>query len=526
MLAEGIFTAQGRRGAYLHRDRVNGVVRGRRGARLAAVTSGGAIPDNANYLVKADPEDVLVGTLDEDFAVESMRGDIFLLGNMSWRIRGIEAGTVRVEDAHGAAPTIPFWRGEAPARTRELSQAFSDLRETLSKCSPEESIRYLEGECSLDRRGAEQAVQYAHAGCAALGQSPTRQCVVAERFFDEGGGMQLVLHAPFGSRINRAWGLALRKRFCRSFNFELQAAATENGILISLREQHSFPLDSVFSFLSPDNLQGVLTQALLDTPLFTTRWRWNASRALAVLRFSGGRKVPHPLQRMRSDDLLAAVFPQQVACAENIQGDIPIPDHPLVFETIRDCLTEAMNVRALREILRNLENGVIRCFAVDTREPSPFSHEILNANPYAFLDDAPLEERRARAVQTRRTLLPEQAGDLGVLDGEAIERVAQEAQPPLKSADDLHDALLTLVVLRDEEISECRHWADELMRQKRAYRLILEEAVFWVAAERMDLVRRVYEKVRLEPPLEKNGEKSEPVRLAERPGSGPGRGIS
>ena len=505
LLAEGISTTQGRRGAYLHRDRVNGLLRGRRGARLAALTSGGAIPDNANYLVKADPEDVLVGTLDEDFAVESMRGDIFLLGTMSWRIRKIEAGTVRVEDAHGAPPTIPFWRGEAPARTSEVSRNFSDLRETLTKCSPQEGIRYLEEHCALDRRGAEQAVEYVHAGCAALGQLPTQQCVVAERFFDEGGGMQLVLHSPFGSRINKAWGLALRKRFCRSFNFELQAAATENGILISLREQHSFPLESVFSFLSPDSVREVLTQALLAIPLFTTRWRWNASRALAVLRFSGGRKVPPPLQRMRSDDLLAAVFPQQAACAENIQGDISIPDHPLVVETIRDCLTEAMDLEALTQILRDLETGRMRFFAVDTREPSPFSHEILSANPYAFLDDAPLEERRARAVQTRRTLVPGQSGELGMLDAEAIERVAQEAWPPLEGADDLHDALLTLVVLRDEEIAGCRHWADELMQQKRVYRLILQEAVFWAAAERMDLVLRVYERARVDPAIEETG---------------------
>ena len=299
--------------------------------------------------------------------------------------------------------------------------------------------------------------------------------------------------------------MALRKRFCRGFNFELQAAATENGILISLREQHSFPLESVFSFLSPDSVREVLTQALLAIPLFTTRWRWNASRALAVLRFSGGRKVPSPLQRMRSDDLLAAVFPQQAACAENIQGDIPIPDHPLVAETIRDCLTEAMDLEALTHILRDLETGRIHWFAVDTREPSPFSHEILNANPYAFLDDAPLEERRARAVQTRRTLEPGQSGELGMLDAGAIERVAQEAWPPLESADDLHDALLTLVVLRDEESAGCRHWVDELMQQKRVYRLILQEAVFWAAAERMDLLLRVYERTRVDPAIEETG---------------------
>ena len=501
MLAEGISTHHGRRGAYLHRDRVNGVLRARRGARLASVTSGGAIPDNANYLVKADPEDLLVGTVDEDFAVESLRGDIFLLGNTSWRIRKVETGTVRVEDAHGAPPNIPFWRGEAPARTRELSQAFSKLREVILQRSPQSTER-LQKECGLDRRGAEQLVQYVHSGCAALGTLPTQSCLVAERFFDEAGGMQLVLHAPFGSRINKAWGLALRKRFCRSFNFELQAAATENGVLISLGEQHSFPLESVFSFLSSHSVKEILTQALLDTPLFTTRWRWNASRALAVLRFAAGRKVAPPLQRMRSDELLAAVFPEQVACAENIQGDIAIPEHPLVFETVRDCLMEAMDVEALSEVLRQIESGNLRCVAVDTREPSPFSHEILNANPYAFLDDAPLEERRARAVRTRRTLLPTQAKELGMLDPEALRQVAEEAWPPLESADELHDALLTLVVLREEEVAACPDLLDELVCQKRAYRLFLDQTVFWVATERVGLARRIYGTGQFEPSIE------------------------
>lgn len=492
ILSEGISTQYGRRGAYLHRDRVNGVLRGRRGARLAAVTSGGAIPDNADYLVKADPEEILVGTVDEDFAVESMRGDIFLLGNTSWRIRRVEAGVVRVEDAHGAAPTIPFWRGEAPARTDELSKAVSELREQIVRDSAEEAAARLERECGLDRRGAEQAVQYVMAGCSALGALPTQTCVVAERFFDEAGGMQLILHAPFGSRINKAWGLALRKRFCRSFNFELQAAATENGIVISLSEQHSFPLQSVFSFLSSRQVEEVLVQALLDTPLFTARWRWNAGRALAVLRFAGGRKVPPPLQRIRSQELLASVFPEQVACAENIQGDIAVPDHPLVSETLRDCLTEALDVRGLEGLLEALQEGDVRCLAVETREPSPFSHEILNANPYAFLDDAPLEERRARAVQTRRTLLPVQAEELAALDAGAIEQVAQEAWPPIRSADELHDALLTLGVLREEEILQHRQLMDELRRQGRAYGLHVEGARLWVAAERMKLVSQVY----------------------------------
>ena len=502
MLSEGISTRQGRRGAYLHRDRVNGKIRARRGARLAAITSGGAIPDRADYQVKADPEEVVVGTLDEDFAMESMRGDIFLLGNTSWRIRRVEANAVRVEDAHGAPPNVPFWRGEAPGRTAELSSAFSRLRQQLAPLEPAEGVKWLQEECGLDRRGAEQAVCYVLSGSNALGATPSQDCVVAERFFDEAGGMQLVLHAPFGSRVNKAWGLALRKRFCRTFNFELQAAATENGVLISLGDQHSFPLDSVFSFLSSHRLRDLLVQALLAAPLFPTRWRWNASRALAVKRFSGGGKVPSPLQRIRSDEILAAVFPEQAACLENIQGDIEVPNHPLVFETVRDCLTEAMDVEGLTEILEKIETGVIRCIAIDTREPSPFSHEILNANPYAFLDDAPLEERRARAVQTRRTLLPQDADELGALDDQAIQQVAKEAWPPLRSPDELHDALLTLGILPRVKASSLEEFFERLVGEGRAHRLTLEKQtdqnltygkkVFWVTAERSSLVRKVY----------------------------------
>ena len=458
MLSEGITTRHGRRGAYLHRDQVNGVVRGRRGARLAAITSGGAIPDNANYQVVAEPEGTTVGTVDEDFAVESLAGDVFLLGTTSWRIRRIEAGRVRVEDAHGAAPSIPFWRGEAPGRTRELSDEVSRVRErigqALEAAEPDgkgsaDAEAFLIDECGLDGAGAVQAVAYVRAGAAGLGAVPTDRTVVAERFFDEGGGMQLVLHAPFGVRVNRAWGLALRKRFCRSFNFELQAAATDNGLLISLAEQHSFPLEVIFRFLNVDTVEPVLTQALLDSPMFTARWRWDASRALAILRFAGGRKVPPPIQRMRSDDLLASVFPDQAACAENLVGDIRIPDHPLVNESIRDCLHEAMDLDGLRAILAALDAGSIRTVAVDTAEPSLFAHEILNANPYAFLDDAPLEERRARAVQMRRTLGPD-AGEIGALDQAAIAEVADESWPLVRDADELHDGLLTLGVMPPE----------------------------------------------------------------------------
>ncbi len=460
MLSEGIATSRGRRGAHLHRDQVNHRLRARRGARLAAITSGGAIPDTSQYQVVAEPEGTVVGTLDEDFAIESLSGDVFLLGTTSWRIRRIEPGRVRVEDAHGAAPTIPFWNGEAPGRTRELSTAVSQLREDI--VSSDEPVELLKKECSVDQRGAEQAVAYVRAGKNALGALPGENCVVAERFFDEGGGMQLVIHAPFGSRINRAWGLSLRKRFCRTFNFELQAAATDNGLVLSLSDQHSFPLESVFSFLRAHSVEHVLTQALLDSPMFGARWKWNASRALAVLRFAGGKKVPPPLQRMRADDLLAAVFPDQVACAENLTGEPRIPDHPLVNETIANCLHEAMDIRGLIRILERMDDGSLKTVAVDTPEPSPFCHEILNANPYAYLDDAPLEERRTRAVQLRRTLSPEDASAIGALDPAAIAQAAEEAWPVVRDADELHDALLTLFIL--PPVPEWQPWFEELRR--------------------------------------------------------------
>ncbi len=492
MLSDGITTQRGRAGAYLHRDRVNGVVRGRRGARLAAITSGGAIPDNANYLVVAEPDGTIVGTVDEDFAVESMAGDIFLLGTTSWRIKRVESGRLRVEDAHGAAPSIPFWRGEAPGRTRELSAEVSEVRARIASTTDgaaTAALRFLIQDCGLDRSGAEQVVAYLRAGVAALGALPTTETVVAERFFDEGGGMQLVLHAPFGARINRAWGLALRKRFCRSFNFELQAAATDNGIVISLAEQHSFPLEVVFRFLHPDTVEEVLTQAMLPAPMFGARWRWNASRALAILRFLGGRKVPPPIVRMRSDDLLAAVFPDQAACQENLVGEIRIPDHPLVKETTRDCLHEAMDLDGLRELLAGIEGGTITTRSIDTAEPSPLGHEILNANPYAFLDDAPLEERRARAVQLRRTL-GDDAGEMGALDEVAIAEVASDVWPVVRDADELHDALLTLAAVPPRQA--WREWFDELASACRATKVTVHGTPFWVAAERVMLTEAVY----------------------------------
>ena len=498
MLSEGIAGSRGRSGAFLHRDRVNGKIRGRRGARLAAVTSGGAIPDNANYTVVADPEGVTVGTVDEDFAVESMAGDVFLLGTMSWRIRRVESGRLRVEDAHGAPPSIPFWRGEAPGRTVELSREVASVREDIAAGPPEEACERLTRECGLDRRGAEQAVEYVRAGRAALPALPASHTIVAERFFDEAGGMQLVLHAPFGARINRAWGLALRKRFCRSFNLELQAAATDNGIVISLSEQHSFPLEIVFEFVKTHTAASVLTQALLAAPMFTARWRWNVSRALAVLRFAGGRKVPPPIQRMRSDDLLAAVFPDQAACAENLTGEIRIPDHPLVKETIGNCLGEAMDLDGLRAVLDGIERGAIRTFAADTPEPSPFCHEILNANPYAYLDDAPLEERRARAVQLRRTLRSDITEGAGALDAAVIADVAADSWPAVRDPDELHDALLTLITLPPSEAWV--QWFAPLAETRRATTLHEGERRFWVAAERLELARRLHPEAVEDPP--------------------------
>jgi ATP-dependent Lhr-like helicase len=484
MLSEGIATSRGRSGALLHRDQVNGRVKGRRGARLAAITSGGAIPENANYSVIAEPDGKMIGTLDEDFAIESLVGDVFLLGTHSWRIKRVESGRVRVTDAHGAAPSIPFWLGEAPGRSPELSAEVAEIRErVLADTEPAPS--FLMEACGLDEAGAKQVAAYVRAGVAELGALPSQTTVVAERFFDQAGGMQFVLHAPFGSRITRAWGLALRKRFCRTFNFELQAAATDNGLVLSLSDQHSFPLALVFAFLKADTVEDVLRQALLTAPMFGARWRWNATRALAILRFNGGKRVATPIQRMRSDDLLAAVFPDQVACAENLTGPIRVPDHPLVNETIDNCLHEAMDVDALRKVLQGIEEGRIRTVAIDTIQASPFSHEILNANPYAFLDDAPLEERRTRAVQLRQKLGTDVTGGEGVLDPAVIDQISAESWPEVRDADELHDALLTLV--RMPTVDEWPAYFGELAETGRAETIARNGSLFWVATERLSV---------------------------------------
>lgn len=512
MLADGFATSRGRGRAYLHHDRINHHIRGRRGARLAAITSGGAIPDTANYVVIAEPDGTVVGSVDEDFAVESLAGDIMLLGNTSWRIKGVETGKMRVEDAQGAPPTIPFWRGEAPARTADLSAEVATLRAEIDQrlgAAPSTvaflmpPVQWLKQECGLDQRGAEQAVEYILAGKAVLGTVPTQQTIVAERFFDESGGMQLVIHAPFGGRVNRAWGLALRKRFCVTFDFELQAAATDEGIVLSLGEKHSFPLDSVFAFLNPRTLREVLTQAVLQAPMFMTRWRWNASRALALLRCVGGKRVPPQIQRMRAEDLLAAVFPDAIACQDNFQGERTIrqiPDHPLAQETIRDCLTEAMDLDGLISVLDRIECGAIVCRAVDTPLPSVFCHEILNANPYAFLDDAPLEERRARAVDMRRTLPPELAGEIGALDQTAIDQVVDESWPVVRDAEEFHDALLSLGWVP----CECRPGWDLLVPTlSAAGRLVTlwqgGTKLGWLAAECRHYGRQLFPDARIEP---------------------------
>ncbi|MCA9520699.1 MAG: DEAD/DEAH box helicase, partial [Myxococcales bacterium] len=553
MLADGIATRRGRRGALIHFDRVNRLVRGRRGARLAAITSGGAIPDNADYRVLQDPQDSFVGTINEDFAIESMPGDIFQLGNTSWRILKIEADAVRVEDAHGEPPTIPFWFGEAPSRSHELSgwvsfvrrrvaeqfdQAYPELARSLHQRLVDASTtieldELADVDCAslaqewVERYGicasaAEQLVEYLVTAYVGLGAMPTAETLVAERFFDEAGGMQLVVHSPFGSRVNRAWGLALRKSFCRHFNFELQAAATEDAIVLSLNVTHSFQLDDVFRFLSSQSVRRVLTQALLDAPMFTTRWRWNANRALAVLRFRGGRRVPPRFQRMDAEDLVSVVFPDQLACLEHIVGDREIPDHPLVQQTIDDCLEEAMDCRYLEQLLRELEAADKRLVARDLRGPSPLAQEILAARPYAFLDGAPLEERRTQAVLSRRYLDLRGASELGHLDPAAIEALRREIWPSVRDRHELHDALAIGGYLTEgegergdagypgAERGACedrtardgsdardasgergswRPYFDELRAERRAVALRVAEGAptLWVASERLPL---------------------------------------
>jgi ATP-dependent Lhr-like helicase len=537
MLSEGFTTRRGRRGTYLHHDAVNGRIRGRRGARLMSITNGGAIPDTSDYRVILEPSETFVGTLNEDFAIESLAGDIFQLGNSSYEIKRVGAGEVRVLDAHGQPPSIPFWLGEAPGRSEELSESVSRLRGEIAKRLDEAddtneaprgpALTWLENEVGLVQAAAEQIVEYLAMTKIALGAMPTQEQIVVERFFDENGSTHVVIHAPFGSRLNRAWGLALRKRFCRAFNFELQAAATEDSIVLSLGPTHSFPLETIFKYLNSKGVCDVLVQALLNAPMFNIRWRWNATRALAIPRWRSGGKVAPQLQRMAAEDLLALVFPDQLACAENLSGPIEVPAHPLVEQTVRDCLEEAMDIHGLERLLESIERGERTLIAREMNEPSPLAQEILTAKPYAFLDDAPAEERRTLAVMNRRFLDAETAADLGRLDQAAIDRVREEAWPSAENADELHDALMQLGFITAKEGAK-NDWAqlfDELLTNRRAtvlkpqreQRISQRNAedsalsaetsassavTIWIAAERLNQLRAVYPNAELNPLIE------------------------
>ena len=499
MLATGVGEGGGRSNPLIHRDRINGVVRPRRAARLTAIVNGGTIPETGDYRVIKEPEGAYVGTVNEDFAIETAAGDIFLLGSTSWRIRRVEnKGIVRVEDAHGAPPTIPFWLGEAPGRSVELSAEVGLLRREIGAMSDdrERVAMMLQRDCHMAASAAEQIVEYLTEAQAALQVMPSDTDVVFERFFDEGGGQQLVVHAPFGSGVNRAWGLALRKRFCVRFDFELQAAANEEGILLSLGPTQSFPLEEAFEYLKASNAEQSLRQAVLYAPFWNTRWRWAATRALAVPRRRGGREVPPYLQRMIADDLLAAVFPAQVGCQENLAGPLEVPDHPLIAQTMDDCLHEAVDTDALIEVLERVERGEVRLHARDTVTPSPMAQSIINVGPYGFLDDAPLEERRTRAVMSRRTL-PNDQRDLGRLDLDAIRRVQEEAMPPVRDAEELHELLLSLVALRPDDAMSA-HFA-ELREQGRAARADGPDGTIWFAAEQLESIRQLFPDHAVEP---------------------------
>ncbi len=492
MLAHGFATRHGRRAALIHRDTLAHRLRARKGSRMYAITCGGAIPEVFDYRVVLEPEGHLIGTLNEDFAVESLPGDIFQLGNASWRILKIGNGVVRVADAAGAPPSMPFWLGEAPARSDEMSVAVSRLRACADHELPapdsartdgelEPAIARLASEYDLTRAAAEQIATYLGEAKRSLGVVPTMARIALERFFDESGGMQLVLHAPFGSRINRAWGLALRKKFCQGFNFELQAAATQEGVILSLNESHAFALEEVFRYLKPGTVRATLVQALLASPIFETRWRWSATLALAVPRSRGGARLPNQLQRILAEDLLQATFPDALACQDNLSGEREIPEHPLVQQALRDALEEALDARGLEAALARLAAGAIAGVARDTPEPSVLSHELLNSAVYTFLDDAPIEERRTRAVQVRRASEPRSADDLGALDAAAIERVRAEAWPLANTPDEMVDALFVAGFIRQCELAP--HWPPLLAALGER---VVRRADAWFARERAD----------------------------------------
>jgi ATP-dependent Lhr-like helicase len=506
LASEGIPTGRGPRMAYLHRDRVNGMLRPRRNARLAALTSGGAIPETGDYRVVAEPDDMFVGTVNEDFAVESMAGDVFLLGTHAWRIRRITAGEVRVTDAEGARPSIPFWLGEAPSRTAELSEEVSGLRTAvaaeLDTGGPVAAADYVHKTCGVGADAAAQVVTYLSTGLRQLGIMPSQRDVVFERFFDDAGGMQLVVHSPFGGRVNRAFGLALRKRFCVTFDFELQAAANDDAVILSLGPQHSFPLSSAARLLHPNRVRATLEQAVLASPMFTSRWRWDLSRSLAILRFRGGKKNPLPVQRMEADDLMAAVFPALAACQENTPpGPVQVPDHVIVQQVLYDCLHEAMDVDGLAQLVSDMGSGAVRTHFVESVEPSVLSHEIVNSEPYTFLDDAPLEERRARQVQLRRGL-PIEARDLSHIDAAALQKVRAEVAAAPRSAEELHDLLLSTLVYRPR--AEWQSWFEALAAERRAMLVaaVPEAAtadLLWCATERRECVELLLDGARFEP---------------------------
>ncbi|SDQ85180.1 DEAD/DEAH box helicase [Pseudoxanthomonas sp. CF125] len=509
MLSEGFTTRRGPRAGYVHRDAVNRRLRERKGARMTALMSGGTIPETGDYAVLLEPQAHNIGTVNEDFAVESLAGDIFQLGNASYRILRIEPGRVRVEDAQGAPPNIPFWLGEAPGRTDELSFGVSRLRaavgDAIEASGQDAACDGLVRQTGMQREAAQQIVDHLARAQTALGALPTQTRIVMERFFDESGGTQLVIHSPYGSRLNRAWGLALRKRFCRKFNFELQAAATEDAIVLSLSTSHSFPLQDVEHYLKSASALEVLVQALLDAPLFAVRWRWNATTALALPRFQGGKKVPPQLQRMKSEDLLATVFPDQVACAENLAGEREIPEHPLVAQTLWDCLYDAMDADGWLNLLRRIESGEVEVLARDLPAPSPLAAEALSARPYAYLDDAPLEERRTQAVQSRRYADPESAADMGRLDADAIEAVRREAWPEARNPDEMHEALSGLGLITETEVHaapDWQQWLQALAADGRATRLELHGAGLWAATERLPQAAAVYPGAVAHPPVE------------------------